>query len=690
MTSAKGIVRLLYAVLVLTGLCCTDVGASLEEVEDGVFVDDFEDGMLLDWELDDGTDAELTEGEENSLLNVRGKGRLVLADLEFKNFAAEVTISGGGAGIEFGGKYRAVLTTAWDGSLRVSEKRKELAMLKRGYKIGGSYRLKIVSVGPFVRVYVNGRKEFEKTDASPVKGPLALVTDELGALLDDVRITAKLSPEDGALAVPVEEDQALVFSSETDAKLHLKTVNATGRDLRLGAAIRHPKATYVGESATGAKTKGRIVKYGTKYFYTVEAVAGEPVARAETVLKPKSEKAIDLNLGKVPPGSYLLELSFAWAGKEQSHRLCLFIVFKDVEPVEYRPPVIPVGAYSSREPKAMKMEDPLWWHTYMHAFGLTLKQHHLNAIVACGACEPEDIKILNRYGVAVVTRGDMYLDDPGVIATFLGDEPAPSEREFYRMEYDRVQKMTDKPVSTCCVGESIGLGGKYFFWQETQPRVRAFRWYGFKKHFYGIHHHLIYKGWLPLSDVLRISYTSFDTPYWLLPLSNGGKDHEAYFQFPSAAQHRGTLHLAMAYGARGVLSYCLQEAFGASLVNTVFLTPNGGNMAAIGEVAGHIQKHAELLCSLKVGKFDVRCESPDIEPVPLHDGKDGRYVYAVNRNTKEALACKLFWPLKQGRTKVRDVYADSAVQAEIGESFVNVSFGLAPGDGRLLEVSKGE
>jgi len=336
----------------------------------------------------------------------------------------------------------------------------------------------------------------------------------------------------------------------------------------------------------------------------------------------------------------------------------------------------------------MRDEDPLWWYTYLHAMGLTLKQHHMNAVVACGAYVPESIEILNRYGVAVVERGDAHLDHPGVIGTLLGDEPHGPEMDYYRAQYEDVQARTDKPVTTCCVGEGIGLGGKYFFWRETQPRVRAFRWYGFKKHFYGIHHHLIYKGVLPLSDVLRISYTSFDTPYWLLPLSNGGTEHEAYFQFPSAAQHRGALHLAMAYGARGILFYSLQEAFGCGLVDTVTLLPYSGNLAAIGEVAGHIQKHANLLCSLEVGKFDVRCESPDIEPVPLHDGKDGRYVYAINRNTKEALSCKLFWPLKQGRTKVRDVYADADVQAEIGESSVNVSLELRPGDGRLLEVSE--
>lgn len=120
------------------------------------------------------------------------------------------------------------------------------------------------------------------------------------------------------------------------------------------------------------------------------------------------------------------------------------------------------------------------------------------------------------------------------------------------------------------------------------------------------------------------------------------------------------------------------------------LEPNGDNLAAIGEVAGKIKEHARLLLSLRVGEFDVRCESPDIEPVPLHNGADGRYVYVVNRNTKESVTCKLFWPLELGLAKVKDIYAGTIVQAETDAVCVKVRLELAPGEGRLLAVGKGE
>lgn len=663
--------------------------ASLEEVEPGVWVEDFEDGMLLDWEVLGVAKAEVTEEKDNSLLDFSGSGQLALADMRFKDVVAEVTITGGSGGIRFGGKYQAMLSAS---SLDISEKRKQLAALKRSYKIGRSYRLKVVCAGSFIRVYVNGRKEFEKSDATPTKGPIALVTGPQGVLVDDVRIATKLSPQDGAMAIPLEDDQALVFSSAADAKVRLKTVNRSARSVTVQAAVRRFKGVYVGDLGGDEEVKanGRtIVMYGTQFLYSVEPLPGKPVRLAQAALKAKSARAVELNLGKVPPGTYLLDISFSWAGKEHESGRFLFAAFDDIAPVEYQPPLIPIGPYTHKMPKAAKKENPLWWYTYLHAAALTLKAHNLNAVVACGMYERDTIEIYNRYGVAVVQRGGSHLDHPGVISTLAGDEPHTSEMEYYREQYANLERITDKPVMTCCVGEGIGMGGKYFFWKETNPRIRIFRWYGIKKHFYGIRHHLIYKGVLPLADVLRISDASFDTPYWTILPTNGGTEHEAYFQYPSPAQHRGLMHLSMAYGARGVLLYSLQAAFGVGLVDTVTLKPNGGNLAAIGEVAGHVKKHAKLLQSLKVGKFDVRCESPDIEPVPLHDGGDGRYVYAINRNTKETVSCRLFWPRKLGRAKVHDIFAGAAASTETDERYVSLALELAPGEGRLLAVSEG-
>ena len=697
---AKGLVRLFCTVSITAGLWPGHVSAGLEEVEDGVFVEDFEDGMLLDWELEGRTDAEIDEGEDNSLLNVRAAGRLTLVDLDFRDFAAEVTINGGGAGLHFGGKYQALITMYGGGSLRISEKGKELALLKRGYKIGRSYRLKVVCFASFIRVYVNGRKEFEKTDASPAEDTIALVTGEKGALLDDVRISTKLSPEVGAMAEPVEEDQALIFSSEDEAKLHLKTANACARDLRLIASVTRyrgrpvpepgsepaPKKTGDKDADSGAPL---IRKYGVRFYYAIEPLPGKPVARTETVLKAKTAKAIDLNLGKLPPGSYLLDLALAWDGKTRSCRKCPLAVFENIDPSPCDPVPIPVGPYTHKVPKEdFREEHPLWYTTYMHTMALVVRKYNMNMVVANGAYDPPAVEILNRYGVAVMERGDKWLDHPGVIGTLLGDEPHGPELDYYKAEYEAVQKRTEKPVTTACIGEGIGMGGKHFFWKETNPKVRVFRWYGIKKHFYGIHYPVTYKGILPFEDVLRVADAMFDTPYWVSMPTNGGTEHEAYFQYPSPAQHRGYMHLCMAHGAKGMLLYSLQNQFGTSIADTVTLEPNGGNLAAIGEVAGHVKRHGKLLASLKIGGLDVRCKHPDIDPVPRHDGQDGRYVYVVNRNTRESVSCKLFWPSKLGRADVTDVFAGKKVPTEKGDRFVSVSFDMIPGEGRLLEVSE--
>jgi len=694
--------HLAIAVAVLAGCWAGNASATLRQTEKGVFVEDFEDGLLLDWKVSVGTHAEIEQGgggpaldmdeAGNRVLNVRGAGRLTLAGRKFRDFAAELTLTGGEGGISFGGKYQAILTPYFGGSLRITEKGKgDLALLKRGYKIGRSYRLKVVCFGPVVRVHVNGLKEFEKTDAAPVEGSIALVTGKKGALLDDVRISTRLSPADGTSAVPKDDDRALVFSAAADAILHLETTNCSASKVRLVVAVRHFDATLVREEKDAARPKGcTIVKFGTKDYFSIETVPDKTVSRSETIVKPMRARALRFNLGKVPPGFYMVDISFFSGGKEQSHAKYPFAVFEDTKPVEYEPPVIPMGVYTAKMPKAMKQENPIWWHTYVHAIALALKQRNLNTVVACGSYEPDTIGIFQKYGISVLQRGARCLDHPGVIGTLVGDEPHPPEIDYYRAQYEEMRKKTNKPIVTCCVGDGIGLGGKHFFWREINPRIRLFRWYGVKKHFYGIRHHPIYKGILPFSDVLRIADSSFDTPYWVVLPALGGTQHEAYFQYPSPAQHRGMMHLAVAHGAKGILLYSLQAAFRLGLVDSVTLRPNGKNLDAIGEAAGRIERHAGLIRSLAVGKLDVRCASPDIEPVPLHDGKDGRYVYVINRNTRESVSCRLSWPLKLKRTKVKDLFTGTSVLTDADECCLNAPLELAPGEGRLLAVSKEE
>jgi hypothetical protein len=294
--------------------------------------------------------------------------------------------------------------------------------------------------------------------------------------------------------------------------------------------------------------------------------------------------------------------------------------------------------------------------------------------------------VFQAYGIGVIERGDAELQHPGVIATFVGDEPHRPELDYYRHLYKTTEALTDKPVMTTSIGDGIGIGGRYWFWEAVQPKIRSFRWYGVKKHHYGIQHHVHYKQLLPFSDVLRVADTSFNTPYWIILPALGSDSHEAYFQFPSPAQHRGLLHLAAAHGATGMIFYTLQNADGLGLINKVTLAPIGENLAAIGDVARRIQRHAELLRRLDVGGLDIRCSNPDIEPVPLGHPDGGQYVYVVNRDTRKPQRAKFSWPRSFGAFEVHDLYADAPVPTTVDPPFICFELDLAAGGGTLLQL----
>ena len=51
-------------------------------------------------------------------------------------------------------------------------------------------------------------------------------------------------------------------------------------------------------------------------------------------------------------------------------------------------------------------------------------------------------------------------------------------------QYEDLRKKTDAVITTCMVGESMGLGGPgdpVNLWKVLDPKVRLFRWYGVKK-----------------------------------------------------------------------------------------------------------------------------------------------------------------------------------------------------------------
>jgi len=244
------------------------------------------------------------------------------------------------------------------------------------------------------------------------------------------------------------------------------------------------------------------------------------------------------------------------------------------------------------------------------------------------------------------------------------------------------------------VGEGLGLGGVVKKWRlvaaaQGQPALRAFRWYGVKKHFYDALYNVKYKGILPFSDVMRAAEAGGDTPLWVILPSFGGNQHEAYFQNPSPAQLKCLMHLSMAYGADGLLFYTFQveRARWPAFVEQQSLKPCDGKYKAAASVAARIGANAELLRALGHGSLDIRCPSACVDVVPRRHKQTGRnYVYVVNMDAKVPVKTNLVvWSGDWSLTRVSSVFTgrDYSLERDRGGYF-NIPLVLEPGEGDLL------
>jgi len=498
---------------------------------------------------------------------------------------------------------------------------------------------------------------------------------------------AKAAPQ----AIPLDDDQALVYHVASNVTLTFETTNPFRGDVRLVVSAADFKGEPVSE-ADRARLEAAgetVVAYGVRRFFRIVTLPDRTAARKECVLRAGSKARVRVNLGKLRPGFRILEVSLFEGARRLSTRRYPLAVVEGAAPARFAPPTFPIGVYT-RLMQYRRTTQPLFWKTYLHAIAHDLRKHNLNAVVACGGFDQGEVEIWNAHGIAGITRGEKWLDHPGVIASLVGDEPHPGEElERLKEQYARLRARTKKPFTTCMVGEPMGLGtpqDPVNLWKALQPPLRVFRWYGVKKHFYDALHPLRYKGVLPFSSVLRIAEASGETPWWVVLPAFGKTHHEAYFQNPSPAQLKALVHLACAYGADGILFFQYQDG----LVDPVTLRPRDEKFAAVAEVAGKIAAHGRLIASLEHAGLDIRCPSPLVEAVPLASRSDGKlYVYAVNKDSQRPAKSRLLlWAETWTLSEVRDVYGGKNLPVERDdEGYLTVPVVLPPGEGQLLATN---
>ena len=671
----KTSLSILAALVALAVLVPSAVFADLEEVNEGVFVEDFEDGTLDQWGVDQKEQKqalrvpkimEIIQDEGKATFHLKGNfhNRVYLRDRKFNDFSLAVRMkktAGSYAGVVVRDHWRIYFQMRCFLCLNSDAKQVESKgeLLKSGTAFPGYHDVKVVCAGPLLHAFVDDQPIFQY-QIPPGEGRIGFYAHGDGeAYYDNLRIETRVCPERYILVEPEAPDDCLVFSPKENVKLRFNVSNYSDSQQQVSIAVS-------------------IKSWGDE---VIKEVIGEEVKAGAGGIS-----SAEFDMGRIPAGFYRVDLQASCAGKEVGKVHDLPLAVQDRGPYEYKAPTIPIAAYY----KYFNKKSPVYTNTYAHVAARSLKDHHFTAVVADPSFTPETIDIFQSYGIATIARGH-FLDHPAVIGTLTKDEPKPDEIEQLKQDYEKLRETTDKPITTCMVGEGIGLGGPadpLVMGRQLNAELRCFRWYGIKKSFYGILHDLKYKGWLPLSSVLRIVEASSDRPYWFVLPSLGKMHHEAYYHKPTPAETTGMMHLALAYGADGILFWAFQShGSWPCLVDQQSLQPIDGNYAAASEVAASINMHADLIKSLEHIGLDVRCPSPVVDAVPRKSSKDEQlYVYVINKDTHNPVSTRLLlWAELWVLTSVRDVFSGKSL--EVGkdeEGYLTVALTLAPGEGQLL------
>ena len=620
-------------ILVGPGLC---PAATVEE--------DFEDGDLAGWEFREKDDVRLIEEDGNMAVRLDGVARVQHGGEKYEQFVCEVDVKklespGGYAGLAFD-RYLVFfsgrrLWLRYPGNPMVAWVRSKFDVME--YR-----RLKVVSTGRIIRVYVDGKMQVETMHDRHVAGPVALyVHHRATACFDNFRVTTDVPPDDRVIVMPRDEDRALVFDSPQAPQVSWKVVNTSGETFRLGVELL-------------------VRRYGGKVLVP---------ARSREVSVPGGESRIVRFPLNAPAGYHQMEVSLSRGGRHVRTTEYPVLVRDEAPGGEYTEPKILCGMYLR-----YTMFRPYHTKTSMHGIAYLLSRRGFNTVIGTGLYNREHLEIFRRYGMSVAVRGPALLEEPNAVAALVY---GTSGRHADRM------KEVDKPLTGTLKGELAGTGEKgdpLEYWKKFNPKVRAFYFMPIRDG-HGLLHGVGDEEVTSPLERLRLLQSAGDTPTWVHLQSHGRKGSGEGANNPSPSDIRAMTHLALATGARAILYYWYQtlDADLPALVDWVSLQPVDGKFEATVRLAGLISRHADLLASLGPGEGNVRTTNPEVAVESLKND-DGRFIYVVNMNTREENTAAL----QTVHTRFRDVYSGEIIKADKGAASVR----LGPGEGKLLRFQE--
>lgn len=643
-------------VLLLVG-ACTLSASSLRAA--AAYREDFETADPALWTSAGTPTVAIVRADGKAVLRLDGREQqsFKLPIEEHRDFDLRVSIRGPG-GIHFRDGYKVFFKP--DGEMWI---RRPGAMLldwvRTRRDMDRFNTIRVVCADRIVRVYVNDALEFEGLDHAPLAAPFFFCGS---GDVDWLHVAATVPAHEALMVVP--QDAGANFVEEQS---HARAPGAGTRvpDLALAfasdAALRIPLWVL---NASPAEARG--VQVHAVFDDFNGARRAEP--RESTLSVAANDRTeLILDLGVVADGFHRLTLALAHNGREL--RTTSYPVFVGVPQAAlgFEPPAFPFGVVLQT-----MIWKPLHTKTYWHGIAALLRACHLNAAAMINT-HREFPEILEHYGIATIERTENRLDYPSVIA-LMG-----VSRNLARTR--ALQERTAKPVTFAVSVDDLGTDADddpLVAWRNARLPVRLLRIHPFRR---AAADWLDCREGLRLPEALKQVAAADMTPWWALLQALGHRRDDGELRTPTPAEMRAQTHLALAYGAKGILYASLQDNVDTTaLVDYLSLRPRDGNLEAVAELGAFVKRCAESLRVMTPGTHAVGCDSPDVLAVPVRMG-ERLGVYLVNTNTRATRTSAVSWPGVAADVGVHDLVADKPVpKATNGQWPVF----LAAGAGALL------
>ncbi len=407
-------------------------------------------------------------------------------------------------------------------------------------------------------------------------------------------------------------------------------------------------------------------------------------------------------LPDLPNGFHLLDAEL-WIGEKRIDARRFPVAILDVLEADavVDEPFFPVGAYN----KFLLTHHREISRIYFHAICHSLREHNLNTLVGPALDELKlELDIAQQYGIRTILRVDQEIPKdvfghPSILACMFGDEPKADDLERYKAKYDAfLAEHPERPLVSCMVGESVGSltdDDPVRLWQMLASPVRMARFYPIRKADYDLLRYPIYKAMLPPFAAFQLIERSSEAPWWYVIQGFGGRPTEEkpdpYWRNPSPEEFTALAHLALANGARALISWPLQThgpepAGGIALIAQDTLAAEDDKYAAFAKVAADIAKAKELLLRHRRAGFEVRTDQYEVFAIGREDPEtERRYVYLINMDAKQARTVKVAL-VAQAATSATDVYSGQRVAFEDEPPYRTAQVELGPGEGQFWEL----